>query len=174
MGSEMCIRDRPPCFTQIRILQWSLNSVMMESCKDSAGLDGSFLYGGLLDRCLMKKSFPTIGPENSIPYNLFSKRRVVRVRDSEDNQTGEITSPPYQLCFCDADEGYHCSGTLYVSIHRGQRFSVYLAALDQLKATISTTVNAKLSPHVRLHSDQNTQTLQKQCTHLTYLSLIHI
>jgi len=43
----------PYCFIEIPQLHGFIDS-SMHSINDSAGIDGSYLYGGLLDRCQMK------------------------------------------------------------------------------------------------------------------------
>ena len=60
------------------------NSTLLFSQNNSADISGSFLYGGLLDRCQPEEDYIKI-----LDYFFGNQKK-----------NHEITSEPYQLCFC--------------------------------------------------------------------------
>ena len=61
----------PDCFLQF---QHSYNSVgfpAMVSKNDSAGREGNFMFGGLMDRCKIKNEIATVPSRNQILFQLF-------------------------------------------------------------------------------------------------------
>ena len=121
---------------------------IVNSSNDSSGIDGGFMYGGLLDRCQMK----------FLPSTLFEGFDGVHA----------ITSQPYQLCFCNDEQTYGCTITVSLETNLGQMFEIPLLALDQTKASTSTHVSAKVSANARLKSKQSYQKLPSTCSRLKY------
>ena len=122
------------------------------SQNNSADISGNFLYGGLLDRCQLEHT-------NSI-FDHF-------LRTQKD--THEISSEPYQLCFCVKERWSNCTEPKSVEIilYPGQKFHVFLIALDQTKTSVTTKITA-ISATSRLNSDQSSQTLEPECSKLSY------
>jgi predicted outer membrane repeat protein len=109
------ISELPYCFVKV---SWSY--IILRN--NSAGRKGSIVYGGLLDRCRILDTEPYYRR-----YHLLGSH-------------GEITSQPYQLCFCTSNEVYNCSGKKSLQIHRGQTFELSLLALDQMRNPTSTQI----------------------------------
>lgn len=133
---------------------------------DSSGIDGSYIYGGLLDRCQMKRSVHGLHmAQTLVPYQILLESI------SGDVHKSMITSKPYKLCFCD-QQSSNCSEatTMSIEVYRGQMFSVSLLAKDQLKNSISTQclVSAKVYKTSRLKLNQSSQILQPNCSSLSY------
>ena len=141
----------------------------MNSYNDSALRDGSFLYGGLLDRCQLQiiKSSDARRENSMLPYKVFQSRYLLHV-EIQDNATKAITSRPYQLCFCVNSKTYICSEARNLVVNRGQRFNISLLALDQMRSSTSTVVTAKVSETAALKLQQNSQFLDGQCSNLSY------
>ncbi len=148
----------PQCFLQIDEIANSIISVSINSYNDSAGIDGSFLYGGQLSRCWMT-------PERIVPYTLLRKR-VINI-ESPGNTNEAITSEPYQLCFCENNEELDCSGVKNVQTQRGQKFNITLIAFAQGGALTQAQVTAIVSP-TGLQISQRTQNLPPYCTNVSY------
>ena len=150
----------PNCFLHL-IGAPSNNSLITSYC-DSAGIDGSFLFGGLLDRCRVREDFAQTfltGSEPDIILNITTGSNI----------TQAITSHLYGLCFCDGP--YHsldCSGARAVQVHRGRKFTVPLVAIAQRSSVTSTSVTAITSPSASLKLPQSTQHLPQYCSNLTY------
>ena len=125
-------------------------STLIFSQNNSADIIGSFLYGGLLDRC-----YP--GQKISILDYFFQIEKKNR----------EITSELYQLCFCVNARQFNCTEQKYIEVYPGQKFHVSLIALDQTDTSVTTKITA-ISATSRLNSDQSSQTLEPECSTLWY------
>ena len=135
---------------------------------DSAGIDGSFLYGGLLDRCQLKMIIPCGAVRTRTMYHFLVENTILTV-ETKDNETQAITSKPYALCFCDKpNHTPDCTGSRNLVIHRGQTFSVALLAIAQGNSTAPSSVTAIISPTASLKLGQNLNTLPARCSSLTY------
>ena len=133
------------------------------SNNNSAGSKGSFLFGGLLNKCQITSdthsgsSYVNSMQDFYINYEWFI--------------TGtEISSKPYSLCLCsDIDIFMTCSTsrTLHKQVYRGQKFTVSLLAEGQVDIT-ATTVTAITSSTAKLETYQTSQPLPGYCRHLPY------
>ena len=148
-------------------LLWQKN-ISMLSHGDSAGIDGSFLYGGLLDRC-------RVGHTNTLlQYNLkmleiLTEDKQILTVTLKDNSTQAITSRPYGLCLCDGpSHSQGCSRSISIVVHRGQKFTVPLLAIAQGSSITSTSVTAITSSTATLKLLQSPQNLAQYCSNLTY------
>ncbi len=111
-------------------------------------------------------------PKKMVTSYITSLRQVVLYTWVKEhfraNKEHAITSQPYQLCFCDGDQ-YDCSGVRSILTHRGQKFTLSLIALDQLRAATSKQINAKTLQTGRLGLNQAIQTLRSMnCFNLSY------
>ena len=103
---------------------------------NSAGVRGSVLYGGLLDRCTF----------SSDKYK--SALQLFNMSILQENYRS-ISSDPTQLCFCNINEP-NCSVVhLSRSIYPGQMVEFSVIAVDQLHSAIPTLI------HVTIHSGHN-------------------
>ena len=167
---SQCINHKdelPYCF-----LQWthyygnqfqSDRRRQITSWLDTAGINGNFLYGGLLDRCKLNSSlFQLIEPYNSFFFI------ITQIWSEQDEQITRqtVTSKPYRLCFCNSSNT--CNTTGSIAVHRGKEFSVHLQAGGQGGAT-STEVTATTNQYFsRLKLSESTQILYPNCTQLSY------
>ncbi len=157
----------PQCFLNMRDLNYFSIFFTIISHNNSANEDGSFLYGGLLDRCRMYTttlSFLTLNL--SIPYQ-FVVQQVLQI-DSADSSTNTITSEPYMLCFCETDQVPDCSGMKNIAVYRGQEFTIPLIAYAQGNTIASTQVTARIRRTASLRLNQSLQTLNSYCSNKTY------
>ena len=136
----------PFCFITLR--QWySTLSVLNNSAKGK----GDFMYGGLMDRCQPRDS------------------EMEHITDSFDASILQgITSQPYQLCFCESDEVYNCSGTKSIEVFKGQKFFVSLLALDQMRSPTSTQIYSTISSTSRFQLIQKSQGIFPNCSAMSY------
>lgn len=103
------------------------------SYNDSAGKDGSFLYGGLLDRSRL------LDVPDYLPYDYFTSYCAINV-SRQNKDTNIIASQPFQLSPRDDNEfNYFQNG---ISVYRGQTFRLHIVALGQGKSTVPTAVTA--------------------------------
>ena len=94
----------PSCFLQEEHYVMETNTEI-SSLNDKAGIDGNFLYGGLIDRCKT-----VISGYYSTPYNWLTVH-------SQRNTRKEVTSKPYELCICN---GNNCKRFQSLQVYRGQ------------------------------------------------------
>ena len=113
---------------------------LINSFNDSAGKDGNFLYGGLLDRSRLQEL------PNSVPYDYFTSFCNITVLPQR-NKNG-IASAPFMLRLCNDNDGD------YKSMYRGQTFRLHVVALD---SAVSGTIEASVSFTARLKLGQNSQ-----------------
>ena len=79
----------------------------------------------------------------------------------------EITSEPYQLCFCVEARLLNCTGPKSIEVYPGQKFNISLIAFDQTATSVTTKITA-VSATSRLNSNQSSQTLEPECSKLSY------
>ena len=161
------ISNFPYCFLQFEILTFSPVSYQkrwpnITSFNDSAGIDGGFLFGGLMDRCKLRDIL--------VPTTVYSFLRSNHILTVTANRTQAVSSAPLKLCFCDDHNNslLGCSGTVDKVVNRGKAFTVTLIAIGQGGSVASTTVTVVTSNtgNVKLH--QNPQILPRYCHQLTY------
>ena len=129
----------------------------IKSYNNTAGKDGSSIYGGLLDRCQLR-------PDSMIDNNSFLK--IITINSTSKNRK-EITSKPYELCFCNETNLTECKKTISIEVHRGQKFTLPLLANTQT-GTTSTQITAITSSKAKLEINQTSQYLPDQCNILPY------
>ncbi len=148
-------RTVPYCFIQVDIpkIRYALYSNA-----DSAGINGNFLYGGLLDRCRLRE------------YSNSEDNLSFLIDGYYANHTRDVSSDPYALCFCyGPDQNLGCAkARSYPGVYRGEKLSLTLAAIAQGNTVTSTSVMAITSSTANLKFQQNTQHLPAYCYNLTY------
>ena len=103
---------------------------------NSAGIRGSVLYGGLLEKCNFTSS------RYSSALELFNMSILHTGR--KDDVDDSISSDPTQLCFCNKSE--HSCGEVMQSrsIFPGQQVVVSVVAIDQSGLEIPTLIHATI------------------------------
>ena len=160
-------RKLPNCFLKTSYIGLPHMS-RLSSYNDTAVSDGNFLYGGLLDRCLLHSSYNLDSAALLIPYTLLIDTLNYTKVQQDNISSNQITSLPYQLCFCEDQLNYNCSATHNRAVYRGQTFIVSLVAIAQGDTTVPTEVTAKVSSTGRVQAYQNSQRISKNCTTMSY------
>ena len=140
---------------------------LVKSYNNSSERDGSFIYGGLLDRCKIDVNYwNTDQYVQVVPFQIILQG--IHVERYDGFQT--ITSQPYQLCLCSKHSYvYSCNGTITnIQTYRGKTFAISLLALDQVRTSISTQITARVHGFGRLKSKQSHQELSPNCSKLEY------
>ena len=163
----------PLCFIQLIETELTGNTSMaIHSYYNTAGGDGSFMYGGRLDRCQLKSVNVNGAIKYNTDYNLLES--ITNVTLYPNNSINIVSSHPYQLCYCekfnDLDVFLCEDEIMYISIHKGQKFRVSFFAIAQAGSHVVTTVTARTSDTSRLESNQTYQKLSQQynCSSLVY------
>ncbi len=105
----------------------------------------------------------------NIEYSLLLLAILSENFEYPNSTTNIISSRAYQMCFCETNKIYDCSGSvLKLEVHRGQTFRVPLLALNQIRVVSSMTVTVKISASSSVRYYQNFQALPNICSNLTY------
>ena len=162
-GAYHYYKDKIPlCFIQLIGTEPTGNtSIAIHSYYNTAGVDGSFMYGGILDRCQLKSVNVDGAIKYSTDYNLLEFKTNFTLHPN--NSINIVSSDPYQLCYC--ENGLFICDNIDnipdIKIHRGQKFRVSLFAIAQAGSHVSTTVTARTSDNARLESNQTYQKLSQ-------------
>ena len=149
----------PECFLELLTWEPTINIV---SYLNSAGKDGSFIYGGLLDKCRLDRSRYDQYHDSTTFMNLLNVT-------SPSSDTKAVGSEPFQLSLCNESVvDINNTRSMTVTVHRGQLFSVSLIAFGQGHIVTSTIVTALASNSSRLELSETIQPLPKKCSRLTY------
>ena len=137
--SQQHLPFRSKCFFHIlgnnQLL--SINATPLAFLNNTAGVRGSVLYGGLLQKCGF------ISDRHLSVLELFNMSILqIQVKDDEGYS---ISSDPTQLCFCNESENSCGKATQSRSIHPGQQVMVSVVAIDQSGLAIPTLIHTKVS-----------------------------
>ena len=99
--------------------------------------NGSILYGGQLDKCVIGQRY------NGILYEAIPNLITTGNGSSYDNRSYDITSEAYRLCFCDKSLPKCKQREMNVTRHSGQTIQVFVAGLDQMFMPVPTVINNK-------------------------------
>ena len=157
----------PPCFLKITPFNHDhFSRLIIHSYFDVAGIGGSSIHGGVLDRCQPEFNWDSFADS---PYGYYFKLAIISIV-SNNNSSQTVSSRPYRLCFCSNYTYYDtCKVTESITVYRGEVFSVYLEAVGQGGATtaeVTATTNQYFSRLKRI--SESTQTLHPFCTQLNY------
>ena len=145
---------------------------------NTAGISGSEIYGGLLDRCAIHPFaevyfLDTTGAlEDSNTYSGFDYL-VSTVQQSVDKpftaNTSLISSDPVQVLYCIGDN-FSRTHT-QIKKRKGEVFSIEIVAVDQLGHPVNATIISSVitnSSVDRLKEGQTSQVVGSQCTELEF------
>ena len=136
-GGAIYVEDVPSrneCFFNNYMLDLNTTPLVFE--KNTAGMRGSVLYGGLLNMC----SF------TSNRYTSILQLFNTSILQGNSDKGHSISSDPTQLCFCNMRKWNCTETTQSKSIYPGQQVEVSVVAIDQshlpIPALIHTTVRS--------------------------------
>ena len=160
----------PDCFVELENFMFhnSTNSLyQIQSHNESAGTDGHFIYGGLLDKCRVYDIFE----ENILSellYDVLINYNILHIQQTKAKEINVISSEAFTLCFCEDDQNYDCFGYRSVSVLRGEKFEVSILALSQGRTITAPVLLAKVSATARLELKQNSVNLTAKCNTVSY------
>ena len=162
-GGAIYVVDEPSrseCFFHIQNDQsLDLNTTPLVFEKNSAGMRGSVLYGGLLDKCNFTSERYTSA------LQLFN----VSILQVHDDKGYSISSDPTQLRFCNRSE-WNCTETTQLrSIYPGQQVEVSVVAIDQLGSAIPAMIHTTVrSGQILNISETISYEIRENCTSRNY------
>ena len=126
------VPSRSECFFHIpndQLLDPKTTPLVFE--KNTAGMRGSVLYGGLLDKCNFTSDKYTSA------LQLFNMSILQRNGDKDHS----ISSDPTQLCFCNTSKWNCIEITQSKKIYPGQQVEISVVAIDQLSSVIPALIH---------------------------------
>ena len=134
-GGAIYVEDVPSrneCFFHIQNDQLlGLDTTPLVFEKNTAGMRGSVLYGGLLNKCSFASDRHTSALE------LFN----TSILQENGDKGHSISSDPTQLCFCNRNKLNCTETTQSKSIYPGQQVEVSVVAIDQSGSTIPALIH---------------------------------
>ena len=158
-------------------IRGDVNTQNIYFSQNHAYKSGSSLFGGLLDRCKLHHfaEVQDVTNHTTVPRgesrNLTIVNGISYLTNISNINMSEISSEPVQLCFCkpngvDTDCDYQPDP---VRVIKGKRFSIKVAAVDEVGHRISARIHSRLrSTGGGFESGQEFQNTSKTCTELNY------
>ena len=144
--------------------QCFLSSVMVDFSDNFAGVSGSNLFGGLLDRC---KTHSDLAQESYI-NNETGFTDFQKLTNIDEPHFDTISSHPVRLCFCRESQPYCDYHSENIQVNRRKQFSIELIAYDhngKVNATVDCYVNSSAGG---LGEGQEIQNIKEGCTKLHF------
>ena len=155
------------CFIQTLALYQSssnTNTVNIKFSGNTATEHGPNLFGGLLDRCV-----PSSFAEKQPSLRTHYYTGVNYLQDLSNIELESISSPPVRVCFCDSESEPDCSyQPPPIKVKKGETFKVSLVAVDQVNHSVETNIISSLAHGGRFSEGQQTQSVGRKCTDLTF------
>ena len=157
------------CFITIDGPFVSTEDISLYFENNSAGITGSVLYGGQLDKCRLffRNSTSNEQPHqctyNAHDYSDNALGIMINISTivQHKNSTLNISSPAEKIGFCQGDEVY--------DVHPGQHFSISLIALGQSNCPVPTTVLwERQYKNIEYHLSPFSQSIGNSCTNVSF------
>ncbi len=134
-------------------------SIFFEFEGNFAGVSGSDLFGGFLDRCI-----PSLSNDMNVPTGLISLREFSNIESYD-----TISSLPVQVCYC-VNGVHNCTYRPdFIQVETEGSFSVEIIALDQVSHGVNATFDCSLTSTTSgLRQDEVIQHVSKNCTKLNF------
>ena len=121
---------------------------MLSFLNNSAGLGGSILYGGQLNKCRLCIIADTIDECGNIAnygyrydaFAVFTNISKISTSESESISSLSITSQPGRVQFCQLEGKIVMMNDRTMSLYPGEEFNILVVALDQINSPVSATV----------------------------------
>ena len=143
-----------------------LKSLYINMLDNTAGMSGSDLFGGLLDRCSVYNE-ASMEHQFETGIMMLINSRVSNINESQPLDT--VTSHPVRLCFCrdgQPDCNYQPEP---IKVNRGKVFFIELIAYDQVYHSVHARIQCSINSSVGvLGEEERIQDIDNNCTELKY------
>ena len=143
-GGPIYVEDVPSrneCFFHIQNNQLlDLDTTPLVFEKNTAGVRGNVLYGGLLNKCNFTSDRYTSALE------LFN----TSILQGHGDKSHSISSDPTQLCFCNMSKPNCTETTQSRRIYPGQQVEVFVVAIDQSGSTVPALIHTTVRSGINL------------------------
>ena len=147
---------------QSQITNYTTN---MYFSKNTAAVEASNIFGGLLDRCV-----PSPFAELQLVKQMTLYNGISYLKYISNVSLDSVGSPAVRVCFCTIDNEPDCSYHLpTIRVKKGETFTVSLVAVDQIYNSVAANIiSSPSSPEGGLGEGQQTQAVLRNCTNLTF------
>ena len=161
---------RHTCFFQIDtspFLSFEQLDIRVIFWENRAGLSGSDLYGGWIDRCNLITGPVFLADSGTVFNSTFHVER-------QGSNTSVISSVPNFVCVCDDNDRPACGVSSYrKSVYPGQKFSLPVVAVGQRRgisvpADVVLFFDTRAPVNASFGNLQNPQTTDTACKNLSY------
>ena len=143
-GGAIYVEDVPSrneCFFHIQNNQLlDLDTTPLVFEKNTAGMRGNVLYGGLLNKCNFTSD------RYASALELFN----ISILQGHGDKSHSISSDPTQLCFCNKSKPNCTETTQSRSIYPGQQVEVFVVAIDQSGSTVPALIHTTVRSGINL------------------------
>jgi predicted outer membrane repeat protein len=172
LGGALYVEDSHQCSDRIRDLEcfvsiygYNLTRPSLLFLNNSAGLGGSILYGGQLNKCRLRLMsnvrIDTCKCDNKAYYDYYRLEaleifmNLSRNSESDSIPLTSLASQPEQIHFCQLKGEIITldDQTLHLSVYPGEKFPISVIALDQTDSPVPATVYIEK----RYNNDDNIQ-----------------
>ena len=129
-----------------------------EFANNIANTSGSLLFGGLLDRC-------------TVSYFTKHHEKYSNVPGFANNILNESSSHPVKVCLCSPNgtrDEICTNDKIEKYVNKGETFSLFVVAIDQMNHTIDATIHSYLSNTGTLEERQRIHEINNTCTELPF------
>ena len=145
--------------------------IVFEFNNNTARDAGASIYGGYFDTCNAESYKVLHLSASSSPSNANSKLNAILNFTNNRSEVSEISSDPNGVCFCDGSL-QNCTRKLRsITTFPGAQFNVTVLTVGQQNGYVKGVVRATFcnsSLHHSLGKLQDSQTIHRYCTNLTY------
>ena len=125
----------------------------------------STIYGGLMDRCTVA-SF-----SNDSKLEQTAIDRFKEITNISEFNVETVTSKPVRVCSCkngkpNCNQGTCTLGPVFVK--KGNKFTIELAAVDQVNHSVNATIQSKINDGASLNKNETVRRLDSKCSTLDY------
>ena len=139
-----------------------IDSLQINALDNFAGLAGSNLFGGLLDRCTVHSDLNE-ETETNTPTGLASFLRLSNI------SLDTISSHPVRMCFCQDGQPNCNYQPESIQIDREMTFSVEIVAYDQVYHMVNAIIDSSVNSSAGgLGEGQAIQHINETCTKLDF------
>ena len=138
--------------------------VFVNMSDNYAGVSGSNVFGGLLDRCKVHSEISKKYQMNKLGIMSFQNSSNIN-----ESQLDTISSHPVRLCFCRDGQPDCDYQPEPIQVNRGKAFSIEFIAYDQVHHAVNASIQCFLNSSAGgLGEGQQTQNINNACTKLLY------
>ena len=139
---------------------------------NTAGRAGAVLYGGSLENCKLYIGGGIVDNCGNIIGGQYSHSPIHSILEisniiSGDNMTSDISSDPFQICFCAARNSIVCKNQNVETV-RGREFTLVAVVVGQNKGIVPSAVRTSLDNDLKIAHSQRVQGTGRECTPISY------